>query len=63
MSDSNKILQLIDKYGNIVRSKTFGCDAHKKLIQKKWKKLYANNTAFQESTYNIIANDYIKPYK
>lgn len=56
--NNTQILVLIDKYGEVVRYCTFGGEQAKNRLMEEWKRLYANNKAFQQSTFKVIDNDY-----
>lgn len=49
-----KLLLLIDKYGNTVRHLEVNCYPKIKRIKEEWKRLYANNKAYQEATYKLV---------
>lgn len=50
----HKILQLIDKNGNIVRYLEVNSYPKIKKLKEEWKRLYANNKAYRESTYKLV---------
>lgn len=49
-----KILLLIDKEGNTVRSAAVNCFIKVSLVKRKWSKLYGNNKAYMDSTYKLV---------
>lgn len=49
-----KILLLIDKEGNTVRSHSVNCFTKVRMVKKKWSKLYGNNKAYMDATYKLV---------
>lgn len=49
-----KILLLIDKEGNTIRSHSVNCHTKVNMVKRKWSKLYGSNKAYIEATFKLV---------